>query len=68
MKKDHTTIKERIEKAGLKNTHVAKQVRVHPTTITRIIKGMPEFLNKEKIKEIHRYLDWIRTDWFKKKG
>jgi predicted transcriptional regulator len=61
MKRDHTTIDGRIRELGITKVKVCEMVKIHKATLSKIIQGNPNYLNKEKIKEIHKYLDRVRT-------
>lgn len=61
MKRDHTSISERIKELGITKVKVCEKVKIHKATLSKIIQGNPKYLNKETIKEIHKYLDRVRT-------
>ena len=52
-------IRQRIDKLGLKNTHVAKRCKMHPTTLAKIIIGVSN--NPKSISKINLYLDSVKT-------
>lgn len=59
MKRDYTTIRERIQKLGLTNVHVAKELKMHQTNLAKYILGIIK--NKEQVEKIHSYLDKCKT-------
>jgi mannitol/fructose-specific phosphotransferase system IIA component len=59
MKRDYTTIRERIQNLGITNVHVAKQLKMHQTNLAKYILGITK--NKEQIEKIHAYLDKCKT-------
>jgi predicted transcriptional regulator len=65
MKRDHTTIKDRIDELGIKQRHVAKQCQIDHTTLNKIIKGVEKRIKKELVASIHNYLDKVKTRYGK---
>lgn len=61
MKRDHSTIKQRIDDLGIKKTHVEKQCGLPTSVLTKIIRGEKYRLKKETIDTIHNYLDLCKT-------
>jgi transcriptional regulator with XRE-family HTH domain len=59
MKKDFTTIKDRIDKLGLTQKHVAEQCKIDRTVLTRMCQG--KRFNAERTETIHNYLDLCKT-------
>lgn len=67
MKRDHTTIKDRIDKLGLKQVFVAEHCKIDPTIFNKIMKG-ERIANKDRIELIHEFLDLVKTRFVKKNG
>lgn len=61
MKRDNAALDKRIKELGLTKKHVAKRCKINPVTLTRVIKGLKGYLNKETIEKIHKYLDTVKT-------
>jgi transcriptional regulator with XRE-family HTH domain len=61
MKRDHTTIKQRIDKLGLKQVFVAKKCGVLPVTLNQIMNGVKYRVDKNTVEKIHKYLDTVKT-------
>lgn len=61
MKRDYTTISDRIKEKGLTKIHVAKKCKMAASTLARIMGGDERYQNPEKIEAIHKYLDTVKT-------
>ena len=62
MKRDHTTLKQRIDKLGLTQRHVAMKCKIQPATLSKIISGVKyRIADKDRIEKIHKYLDTVKT-------
>jgi hypothetical protein len=61
MKRDHKGIGLRIKELGLTKEHVAKQLKIVPTSLSHIMAGSYGYQSKEKIASIHSYLDKVKT-------
>jgi hypothetical protein len=59
MKRDHTTLNDRIAALGLTKQHVAEMCKIEKTVLARMCNGRR--LNKERIDTIHNYLDLCKT-------
>jgi predicted transcriptional regulator len=62
MKRDHATLKQRIEKLGLTHRHVANRCKIDPGTFSKILRGKDyRASDKDRIEKIHKYLDSVKT-------